>query len=1014
MSIFHKNKTEDNNSQKEKQPIFTKETFGVIIVLFASLCMVCLITRDKVFSLPGKAINSFFLGLFGYFSYLVLALILFGGICLIVGKAPKFSVKSILLSLVIILSASALIHIITMVPYSSLSYEEYLKVSYEKAMEGGISTCSGGGLFAGLYSYVFSLLLGKIGPYIVLGLIIIGAIYSFVKRKVTLSKTADKKKEEKQDEKQQPVNNGTVEPQEERIGAYSMEAQERELAKKQKLFVLNKEEFSLKTKREIKRDENSEGIKLQFSKNGLCVCDTDKAVGGKYSQEMLKKLDYIKRPATPDFVKKDQDSDFGKQGYTVHDSYDAPPSYSEPQISKPISRNDGGITGDIPIFSEDNGDINGKTIGQAENDYGSAEQRAKSFSDKYLFNTDDLDNKEDYDDKDDIFSKSNDKKENNDIFNFNGFDKKDEDQIDPSTLTSDQKINDIFKSINEEKKANEINGFNDFQKEEKPIDNPFERQKDNGLNDVFGFGGFGGQSFNNSEEEVKSQPEQKKEKVVPPINREYNRPPMNLLESYSVVMDEKSENHQERMSIIQNTLAEFKINMEAEGYVQGPAITRYQLVMPAGIPVRSIMGHDKDLQMRLSTKNEVRIEAPIPGENLVGVEVANNNPVTVGLKEVLEGMEGAKLKKDALVFAIGKDLVGNSKYDNLAKGPHYLVAGATGSGKSVCLNVMIVSLIMRYSPEELRLILIDPKRVEFRKYEHIPHLMIDEIINEPKRVLATLSWAYNEMERRYQLFEQHGGMIVDLESYNENVANATTPKLARIVIVVDELADLMETCKKDLESRIRALAQKSRAAGIHLVLATQRPSVDIITGTIKANLPSRIAFKVMNFTDSQTILGEQGAEKLLGNGDMLYKNSVMPSVERYQGAYISSREVNNVVTYIKEHNTAYFDQDLLEYLDNETKVKEEDEEVGTAGDLGGNKENNELFLRALALGINTGTISISAIQRRFQVGYARAGGIFDKMDSMGFISPNEGGGSKARKVLLTKEGFEKRFGPMPE
>jgi S-DNA-T family DNA segregation ATPase FtsK/SpoIIIE len=364
------------------------------------------------------------------------------------------------------------------------------------------------------------------------------------------------------------------------------------------------------------------------------------------------------------------------------------------------------------------------------------------------------------------------------------------------------------------------------------------------------------------------------------------------------------------------------------------------------------------------------------------------------------------------MFALGKDLVGNPILDDLSKGPHYLVAGATGSGKSVCLNLMIVSLIMRYSPEDLRLILVDPKGVEFINYEHIPHLMIDEIITEPKKALSVLSWAYTEMERRFSVFrESGGGLVVDIDSYNQVVASDTVAKMPRIVIIIDELADLMETCKKDLESRIRAIAQKARAAGIHLVLATQRPSVDIITGTIKANLPSRIAFKVMNFNDSQTIVSEAGAEKLLGNGDMLYKTARMSSTERYQGAYISSREVNSIVSYIKEKNTAYFDDELKEFLDKESRPKQEDSYGESDGGDDAN-EVNEFFLKALWLAVNTETVSISQLQRRFQIGYSRAGGLVDKMERMGFVSPNEG--SKARRVLLTREQFEERFGSMPD
>ena len=485
------------------------------------------------------------------------------------------------------------------------------------------------------------------------------------------------------------------------------------------------------------------------------------------------------------------------------------------------------------------------------------------------------------------------------------------------------------------------------------------------------------------------------------------------METYAPPADAPKENHDERIEIIRRVLEDFHISVEPQGYIQGPTVTRYEVKMPAGIPVKKVLQYDDDLKMRLQSKAGVRIEAPIPGKDGVGIEVANKIKVTVGLKEVIEGASGQKNKPGSLIFALGKDIVGKSITDNLAKGPHYLVAGATGSGKSVCLNVMIISMLMRYSPEELRLILIDPKRVGFKKYEHLPHLMIDEIVTEPQKAAAVLQWAYKEMERRYDAFEKvEGGLVSDIESYNEIVANDKVAKMPRIVIVVDELADLMETCKKDMETGIKLLAQKARAAGIHLVLATQRPSVDVVTGTIKANLPSRIALKVMNYQDSATILSEGGAEKLLGNGDMLYKNSGMSEPERYQGAWISDREISNIVTYIKEKNAAYYDDDLKEFLDKSLRPKQDESAAGLSGDEEDNDGIDDFFLKALWLAVTSNSVSISQLQRRFQIGYARAGGLVDKMERLGFVSGNEG--SKARRVLITREEFENRFGSMPD
>jgi len=319
---------------------------------------------------------------------------------------------------------------------------------------------------------------------------------------------------------------------------------------------------------------------------------------------------------------------------------------------------------------------------------------------------------------------------------------------------------------------------------------------------------------------------------------------------------------------------------------------------------------------------------------------------------------------------------------------------------------------MQYSPEELRLILVDPKGNEFIPYQHIPHLMIDEIITQPKKALAALAWAQEEMEKRYKLLAAMGG-VRDIDAYNQKIDDKT-PRMPRIVFVVDELSNLMETCKREMEARILSIAQKARAVGIHMVLATQRPSVDIITGTIKGNLPSRIALKVTSFADSSTILGQGGAEKLLGHGDMLYKNSSMGETERYQGAWITDDEIYAVVDYIKDRNKAYFDDEMSEFLEREMHAGEEPAPTASSqgGESGGKDEVDTFFLQALAHGIANNGISISMIQRRFQVGYPKAGGVVDKMERMGLVSGNEG--TKMRRMLITREQFTERFGISPD
>ena len=441
--------------------------------------------------------------------------------------------------------------------------------------------------------------------------------------------------------------------------------------------------------------------------------------------------------------------------------------------------------------------------------------------------------------------------------------------------------------------------------------------------------------------------------------------------------------------------------------MHGPTVTRYELSLPAGVSVKKVPNHADDIAMRLESENGVRIEAPIPGKNLVGIEVPNKVKTMVGLRDILESESFRKNKSGALTFALGKNLVGEAYTDNLAKGPHYLVAGATGMGKSVCLNSMIISLIMKYSPEELRLILIDPKQVEFTIYNHLPHLMIDEIITNAQKAIATLQWAVDEMENRYSTFRENE--VRDIDEYNETIASETVAKIPKLVIIVDEVADLMQYNKRDLEAKIMSLSAKARAAGIHLVLATQRPSVDVITGVIKANLPSRIAFRVSNSMDSITILSEGGAEKLLGNGDMLYKNAQMPKCERIQGSFISMPEVKSVVTYIKEHNEAYFNDAAASAIEKAISPQAEETEADD-GDNERDLSEDKLFVDALRHVINSGSASISMLQRRFSVGYSKAGALVDKMDRLGYISPFDG--SRARQVLITKDEFEEKYGQL--
>jgi S-DNA-T family DNA segregation ATPase FtsK/SpoIIIE len=399
------------------------------------------------------------------------------------------------------------------------------------------------------------------------------------------------------------------------------------------------------------------------------------------------------------------------------------------------------------------------------------------------------------------------------------------------------------------------------------------------------------------------------------------------------------------------------------------------------------------------------LETPIPGKRAVGIEVPNASIDIVGLRDVIQSHEFQKASSP-LTIALGKDIAGANIVCELNKMPHLLIAGATGSGKSACLNSVIMSLVYKASPEDVRLILIDPKLVEFTRYKNLPHLLTGEIINDGTEALNAFRWLKVEMDRRYMQFAKN--LVSDLTEYNKcpAVKSGEEEKLPYIVLIVDELAELMMSQnRKDLEEKIMSMAQKARAAGIHLILATQRPSVDVITGTIKANLPSRIAFSVKSVIDSRTILDSAGAETLLGRGDMLYAPLGVDDPRRVQGAYVTTDEVTTVIEYVKEHNEGIFDDEFKKAI---AVPDEPDAAAASAADEGDETGFDPLMPAILKLVIEANIASASFIQRRFSVGYARAARIIDQMEQSGFIGPLDGG--KPRTVYITREKFFEVFG----
>ena len=439
---------------------------------------------------------------------------------------------------------------------------------------------------------------------------------------------------------------------------------------------------------------------------------------------------------------------------------------------------------------------------------------------------------------------------------------------------------------------------------------------------------------------------------------------------------------------LQKTLYSFGVSAKVENVSVGPAITRYELKPAEGVRVSKIANLADDIALNLAAET-IRIEAPIPGKQAVGIEVPNKEKEVVHFREIIESKE-FKSNKSKLTVGLGKDVAGNVELADIAKMPHVLIAGSTGSGKSVCINTIITSIVYNAKPSEVKFVMVDPKVVELSVYNGIPHLLIP-VVTDPKKAAGALAWAVQEMDDRYNKFAEKG--VRDLKGYNKAIEKENEfGKLPQIVIIIDELADLMMVAKNDVEDAICRLAQKARAAGMHLVIATQRPSVDVITGLIKANVPSRIAFAVSSQVDSRTILDTVGAEKLLGKGDMLFFPAGAPKPARVQGAFVSDDEVEKIVSFIKSNGIANYSEDILESIENNNRT---DKEIAENND----DDTDPFLMDAIQTVVETGQASTSFIQRKFKVGYARAGRIIDQMEERGVISGYQG--SKPREVLMT-------------
>lgn len=493
-------------------------------------------------------------------------------------------------------------------------------------------------------------------------------------------------------------------------------------------------------------------------------------------------------------------------------------------------------------------------------------------------------------------------------------------------------------------------------------------------------------------------------KEVGKSDAEYRFPPLELLQRGKASAATKEDTIRQNAIKLQEVLKSFGVNVTMTNYSCGPSVTRYEMVPEQGVKVSKITGLADDIMMNLAAQS-IRIEAPIPGKSAVGIEIPNGSRSGVGFRELIDTEKFIK-HPSKISFAVGKDIEGNVVVEDIAKMPHLLIAGATGSGKSVCTNTLIMSILYKARPDEVKLILIDPKQVELKVYNGIPHLLTP-VVTDPKKAAGALNWAVAEMTKRYQMFSECN--VRNIQGYNDKVKDLEASgmveeekleKMPQIVIIVDELADLMMVAKAEVEEAIVRLAQLARAAGIHLVIATQRPSVDVVTGLIKANVPSRIALSVSSGVDSRTIIDSVGAEKLLGNGDMLFYPTMYPKPVRVQGAYISDEEVVNVVEYLKAQNgESSYSEEVTNQITSSSSGN-----ATAIGDGGAGNDRDDYFVQAGRFIIEKNKASIGMLQRMFKIGFNRAARIMDQLYEAGVVGPEEG--TKPRQVLMSEEQFD--------
>lgn len=1035
-------KDKNKDKQKKLSYIFTRETMGMTVLLFCAVVLLMLLTNNLVFAGIGSAVCTFMYGTFGYGSLFVIFLLAYFGEWLVFEKKMRVSFKRAFCLSLTVFAAFMLFHAVSTASYVMDDYGAYIADCYKNAAFGW-GGYTAGGVFSAIFVYPVAKLTTFVGAYVIFSalILIFGYLTYIVFRR--------KKSAEKLSEINVKTETASIPAEAQSEVAAVSEASSTSSAQNAPVAAASEQAYGHHENE--KYSQKSLGRKILFE-NGEFAAES-------YRRNMIfNESSYFNHPAAPTASEQDYLRSFSENGAkptsapqtSYSESYrqeiyespaqDAPSNYVYDEKPATEFGGYGNVAGDM--YSVENSapsapqnvyeyEEENESYGAVEEEPTPAEPEIYDYAEdpvrpepeqplrehgavgftpseqgRYFEPESEDDAEEDKPDGGlygildapavrETHAEQPPRGERSNAGLFDGDDLDEDEDVFGRPVrgenSAEQSARDIPSGLNLGERAPRITetprGETGRRTEPlKPVEKPQPPAP-----------------------EVK--PEVKEEKTKH-VWKKYVRPALDLLDDYPESNNVNTGEIEDNKRIIVESLGRYRISSEVSNVTIGPAITRYDVIIQDKTKVKEALKYRDAIAMELRKDNVTAYLNYTKGA--LSIEVPNNRRTVVGLKGMLASQHFINSKSHSLTFALGKNVDGEVVCPDITKMPHLLVAGTTGSGKSICLSALIVSLLYKYGPEELRMILVDPKQVEFVSYDKLPHLMINEIIYECNKTIKALNWAINEMDKRYALFKEMteaGRATKTLDEYNAHLPEGEE-KLPKILIVLDEFGDLMLQAKKDIESRIIKLVQKARAAGIHLILATQRPSVDCITGLIKSNLPTRIGFKVNSFDDAKTIFDFGGAEKLLGKGDMYYRSPDGADLTRIQGCFIDTHEVQRVTDYVKAHNETYFDESVSDFIN--TVEQEEAPASLSADDNESNIETkiDDTFIKALKYCVTSNQASVSMIQRRFPVGYIKACKIIDWMEKMNYVTQSEG--SKPRKVLLSKDEFFMTFGDVDD